>query len=186
MTCCAVLYCTVLYCTVLYCNVLYRYALWCTALYCALQRCTVLCSALPILSTLPATLNLYSHPSCRTLLLLQVTNRYARNLISMLLSKDPIRRPSPSRVLDHPFLSNKRYLMPCFPLLYFALPCIALLHFTLLLPPHMTSNYVIWHKLPSCSPALPCFVFASHHTTLISLKAHVAPLFTSLDSLNHS
>jgi hypothetical protein len=39
----------------------------------------------------------------------QVTNRYARNLISMLLSKDPSRRPSPSRVLDHPFLSNKRY-----------------------------------------------------------------------------
>jgi hypothetical protein len=49
--------------------------------------------------------------------LFQVTNRYARNLISMLLSKDPSRRPSPSRVLDHPFLSNKRYDALCCTLL---------------------------------------------------------------------
>jgi serine/threonine protein kinase len=37
-----------------------------------------------------------------------VTDKYARNLLSLLLSRDPSKRPSPDRVLNHPFLSNKR------------------------------------------------------------------------------
>jgi serine/threonine protein kinase len=37
-----------------------------------------------------------------------VTDKYARNLLSLLLSRDPSKRPSPDRVLSHPFLSNKR------------------------------------------------------------------------------
>lgn len=39
----------------------------------------------------------------------QVTDRYARNLISTLLNKDPSRRPDSSRVLTHPFLTGR----PC-------------------------------------------------------------------------
>jgi serine/threonine protein kinase len=37
-----------------------------------------------------------------------VTDKYARNLLSLLLSRNPRKRPSPDRVLSHPFLSNKR------------------------------------------------------------------------------
>jgi serine/threonine protein kinase/Leucine-rich repeat (LRR) protein len=40
--------------------------------------------------------------------LFAVADKYARNLLSLLLSRDPKKRPSPDRVLHHPFLSNKR------------------------------------------------------------------------------
>ena len=87
---------------------------YCTALYSTLLNSTYsipLCSF--VLYPLPS---LHPSPSLASAMLcyalLQVANRYARNLISMLLSKDPSRRPSPSRVLDHPFLSNKRYSVP--------------------------------------------------------------------------
>ena len=80
----------------------------------------------------------------------------------MLLSKDPIRRPSPSRVLDHPFLSNKRYLVPCFT---FSLLCFTSLH-----PSHMTlivlSDINFLHVLPSCL-ALLRICIASHNTYFI-------------------
>ena len=40
-------------------------------------------------------------------LLAKVPDRYARNLISLLLHKDPEKRPLTNRVLSHPFLTGK-------------------------------------------------------------------------------
>ena len=37
----------------------------------------------------------------------KIGDKNARNLVSRLLNKDPAKRPSPSAVLDHPFLSGK-------------------------------------------------------------------------------
>ena len=37
----------------------------------------------------------------------KVTDRYARNLISTLLNKDPSKRPDSSRVLSHPFITGR-------------------------------------------------------------------------------
>ena len=56
-----------------------------------------------------STLSIYFFLSCYlSLLLFQIMNRYARNLVSLLLSKDPTKRPSLTRVMEHPFLTNKR------------------------------------------------------------------------------
>jgi serine/threonine protein kinase/Leucine-rich repeat (LRR) protein len=37
-----------------------------------------------------------------------VDNKYARNLLSLMLSKDPAKRPDAEHILTHPFLSGKR------------------------------------------------------------------------------
>jgi len=36
-----------------------------------------------------------------------IADKYARNLVSQLLSKDPAKRPTVQQVLHHPFLSGK-------------------------------------------------------------------------------
>jgi len=40
--------------------------------------------------------------------LAKITNTLARNLVSQLLSKLPLKRPATDKILDHPFLSGKK------------------------------------------------------------------------------
>jgi serine/threonine protein kinase len=47
-------------------------------------------------------------PSMKAAKLSNVTHRYARNLLSLLLSKDPSLRPSAERVLMHPFITGQQ------------------------------------------------------------------------------
>ena len=67
---------------------------------------------------------LFNWLSISSLSLSKITNRYARNLVSLLLSKDPKKRPSLTRVMEHPFLTNKRCLLPIPSVFFFWCVCI--------------------------------------------------------------
>lgn len=47
-------------------------------------------------------------PSCKAHKLSLVTDKYAHNLMSQLLTRDPLKRPSMKNVLNHPFLSGRQ------------------------------------------------------------------------------